>query len=451
MRLFKRNKTWWLDVSINGQRYRISLDTTDKRKARALANQRISEAQQGKLTQSSLNFARLAFGEAADKYLAGRKLELAKSTQIKEQQMLVKLRQFFQAIPINRISVEQVLGYREWRAAQGVGPAIVNMEIGVLRRILKRAKRWHQIADDVKPLREPRTIGRALTPEQKQKLLDTAAQRPEWETAYWAAILTLNTTMRACELKGLIWSDIDFFDRTLTIRKSKTEAGERVIPLTAEAFDVLLQLYRRAERFGFVEQSHYVFAGFKATGQFDGNKLVRMRYGSFDPTQPISSWRTAWRKLTKKAGLPGLRFHDLRHHAITELAESGASEQTIMAIAGHVSRRMLERYSHVRLEAKREALEVLSARKPESYGTNYGTNYVEAEIGSDVSSFLPIKESIGACGFEPQTPTVSMKGFMSFDAFRRTSKSQFPSLFKCFGLPSSIFVYSGLPMSGLND
>jgi hypothetical protein len=50
--------------------------------------------------------------------------------------------------------------------------------------------------------------------------------------------------------------------------------------------------------------------------------------------------------------------HDLPHHAITKLAESPeASEQTIMAIAGHVSREMLEHYSHVRQEAKRRAVE----------------------------------------------------------------------------------------------
>lgn len=79
----------------------------------------------------------------------------------------------------------------------------------------------------------------------------------------------------------------------------------------------------------------------------------------YDPTQPPSrwAWRTAWRKLTKKAGLEGLRPHDRRHHAITKLAESPqASEQTIMSIAGHVSREMLEHYSHVRQEAKRKAV-----------------------------------------------------------------------------------------------
>jgi integrase len=79
-----------------------------------------------------------------------------------------------------------------------------------------------------------------------------------------------------------------------------------------------------------------------------------------DPTRPITSFRTAWRNATKTAGLAGLRFHDLRHTAITKLAESAASEQTIMAIAGHVSRKMLEHYSHVRMDAKRTALDAIA-------------------------------------------------------------------------------------------
>jgi Phage integrase family len=52
-----------------------------------------------------------------------------------------------------------------------------------------------------------------------------------------------------------------------------------------------------------------------------------------------------------RSSTAGLRFHDLRHHAITELAEPQASDQTVMAIAGHVSPRMLAPYSHVRLDA----------------------------------------------------------------------------------------------------
>ncbi len=145
------------------------------------------------------------------------------------------------------------------------------MEVGTLRRILKRAKRWQMIADEIKPLREPSTVGRALTHEEKVRLLKTASQRPEWETAYWAAILTLNTTMRGCELRGLRWLDIDLIEQTLTIPKSKTPAGERVTPQTEEAYQTLLKLRRRAEMFGPVEPSHYVFASFRPRGSFQGN------------------------------------------------------------------------------------------------------------------------------------------------------------------------------------
>jgi integrase len=76
----------------------------------------------------------------------------------------------------------------------------------------------------------------------------------------------------------------------------------------------------------------------------------------------MKGWRTAWRHLTTKAGLKGLRFHNLRHQATTELCEAGLSDMTIMGIAGHVSREMLQHYSHIRMKAKRE--EMLETRQP---------------------------------------------------------------------------------------
>ena len=163
--------------------------------------------------------------------------------------------------------------------------------------------------------------------------------------------------------------------RALTVRKSKTEAGERVIPLNADAWAVILELYRRSQALGGFEPSHFLFPACETA--------------HIDPTRPMKSWRTAWRRLTRaiqcpecgllqnpgetcagceatsrsvKSPFDGFRFHDLRHQAITELAESKASDQTIMSIAGHVSKKMLQHYSHVRLEAKRNALDALSMR-----------------------------------------------------------------------------------------
>jgi hypothetical protein len=81
-----------------------------------------------------------------------------------------------------------------------------------------------------------------------------------------------------------------------------------------------------------------------------------------DPTGPVTTLRTAWTKVRDKAKVVG-RWHDNRHTLVTELSESGAGDEVIMSIAGHVSRAMLSRCSHVRMEAKRRALDEIAARQ----------------------------------------------------------------------------------------
>jgi integrase len=375
MSLTKRGKTWHTHFFVDGQRFRQSLETSDWREAQSKEKKLIAEASEGKLAHSSTTMARQPFGQAADDYVSARKLELATASQAKEKQLLVQLRIYFNLEPLKAITAKRITDYRAWRAEQGVGPATLNAELGILRRVLKRAKLWARVADDIRPLKEPTTIGRALTEEDKRRLLKMAVMQPEWETAYLAAILCLNTTARGCELKSLQWSDVDLFARTLTIRTSKTVAGERVIPLTDVAASALARLRRRAESFGLVEPSHYIFAAFVPKFTFSGKRVIGYNITAFDPTTHVKGWRSAWRTLTKKAGLPGFRFHDLRHCAITQLAEGGTSDSTIMAIAGHVSRRMLERYSHVRMEAKRNAMEALAtSTKTAGYDTSHDTN-----------------------------------------------------------------------------
>ena len=186
--------------------------------------------------------------------------------------------------------------------------------------------------------------------------------------------LALSTTMRACEVKGLRWNDVNFLERTLTVQRSKTEAGRRTIPLNGDAWDAIRELFHRAQTVGGTGPDQYIFPS--------------CENGKIDPNKPQKSWRSAWRSLRKAAGLKHLRFHDLRHHAITELAESGdASEQTIMALAGHVSRQMLEHYSHVRLDAKRRAVEALSRRHK---GSTNVTNHVTRDaVGGFADSVNP--------------------------------------------------------------
>jgi integrase len=134
--------------------------------------------------------------------------------------------------------------------------------------------------------------------------------------------------MRSNEIKTLRWSQVDFIHRTVTVGKSKTDAGSgRMIPLNQDAVTVLGHWSGRAPE---ASPDHFVFPA------CENHKV--------DASRPITSFRTAWRNAKRSAGLRGLRFHDLRHTAITKLAESATSEQTILAISGHVSRRMIEHY-----------------------------------------------------------------------------------------------------------
>jgi integrase len=376
MALKKRGKTWHTHFFVDGQRYRQSLGTTDWREAQSREKTLIAQASQGKLSSSRNDLAKVAFSEAAESYFS-RRLELSESSQKKERQLLVKPREFFRTTRLAKIVTDDIFKFREWRMTAGVGPAVINMEVGVIRRILKRAKRWHLLSADIRPLKEPRSVGRALTYEEKVKLLHIAGQNEEWQRAEAAMSIALGTTMRGCEIKRLQWRDIDFLRQSVVVQTSKTEAGERLIPMNSEIEQIFVRLRERSKTFGGIEPNHYVFPA--------------CEHGNADPSRGQRSFRTAWRNLIRavqcpncrriqkpgqrctdkdcgtdigslKSPLAGLRFHDLRHHAITELAESQVSDQTIMAIAGHVSQRMLARYSHVRSEARRKAVSALPAK-----------------------------------------------------------------------------------------
>jgi integrase len=332
----------------------------------------------------------------------------------------------FGDMQVSRFTTETVLAHVRERKANGIANATINRELDIIRGVLKKAKRWHLFADEIKPLPLRQSVGRALSYEGKLKLLKTAALRPEWQNAACAATLALNTTMRGCEIKQLCWQDIDLMEKALTIRKSKTEAGERVIPLNADAWNTILLLYRRAQGFGEVRPEHYVFPACEAS--------------HFDPTRPQTSWRTAWRNRTRliqcpacgrqqgpsetcgnpqckadikkaKSPLAGLRFHDLRHHAITELAESQASDSTVMAIAGHVSPKMLAHYSHVRLQAKRTALDSLSTKQAERTNSGgevrgYDTSHDTKRGAAETIPPQVFENLVELVGLEPTTSSL---------------------------------------------
>ena len=104
-----------------------------------------------------------------------------------------------------------------------------------------------------------------------------------------------------------------------------------------------------------------------------------------DPTRHVTSLKTVWNNVRTKAKVKG-RWHDNRHTLITELAESGAGDQTIMDIAGHVSKQMLKHYSHIRMEAKRNALETVVQKRATS-ATEENTLQEYPEVPANAQDF----------------------------------------------------------------
>ena len=257
---YKRGKVWWCDFTVNGERFQKSLGTTIWNVAQAEKEPLRDAVKEGKLLPKAQAFGtRRRFPDAAEQYLAERMAHLAPRSILTEKERLKPLKSYFAATPLKNISVDSIQAYIAHRKGAGAANRTVNMELGILRRILKRAKLWYRVSGDIKHLPERRNIGRALSHVEKVKLIKTAASRPEWENARLAMMLALNTTMRACEIKGLRWRDINFMDRTLTIHRSKTEAGERLLPLNDDAWTTILDLRERAKAIGGTEQEHYIF------------------------------------------------------------------------------------------------------------------------------------------------------------------------------------------------
>jgi integrase len=353
--LHKRRGIWHYELKICGRWRELSTGTTNYQEAKQARKKAEQDQDAGRLPN---DFAKWPFSKAADHWLESRESRVAEKTYKTERELLNTLMKTFGDRKLAEITAGDIQFYQATRI-QTVSPKTVNLECSVLRM----ARLWARMSEDYKPFPKCKSgPGRALSPEEEQRLFDVASSRPRWEAAYYAALLAANTTARKCEVRGLRLSDVNLLNKTISVRRSttKTDAGTRTIPLNETASRAVARLLGRASMLGASEPDHYLFPAFR----FKHTRDASAAGAGFDPTRPMQTWRTAWRKLTRAAGLAGFRFHDLRHHCITRLAEAGTPEQTLMAIAGHISREMLEHYSHIRMQAKRTAVAALDIPNP---------------------------------------------------------------------------------------
>jgi integrase len=246
------------------------------------------------------------------------------------------------------LTEDRIKAYIAARKLEKASNRTINMELSVLARAV--GSKFQILWPRLKHLEENHDVGRALEPAEERAILETAAKNSS--PLIYPFLYTLAWTgMRSDEVRLLRWSQVNFESAEIVVGKAKTEAGRgRRIPMSANLKAVLSQhnaWYTR--RFDATHRDFYVFPRSN-------------RRAPTDPTLPVGSLKKAWESVRKAAGVK-CRLHDLRHSFCTKLAEAGVPESTMLDIMGHVSTAMLRRYSHIRAQARRDAIDALESRE----------------------------------------------------------------------------------------
>lgn len=358
MSLYKRGGVWWMEFVVRGVRVRESTYTSNKE----LAIQ--AERKRRRRMEASVHGIRevsrpTKFSAGAAKWIEENEARWSKSYLAIHRFNLKHLGSAFHPKLLGEISARDIAIYQAKRQKQGASNRTINMEISTLRLMLKRYKLWRAIEEDVHMLPEDEEIGRALGQEEATRLLEACSQSSQ-PSLYPAVVIYCNTGLRSAELRCALWKQVDFAQAEFQVGKAKTKGGQgRVIPLNASA---MAAFSAWKARWPDAKPNDYIFPSeklvFKGKGAATTGVMTPIE---LDLSKPLGSWKTAWRTAKSRAKVE-CRLHDLRHHFLTALSETQTSDSTILAIAGHLSRAMLERYSHVRSTAKRDAVTAIEIR-----------------------------------------------------------------------------------------
>jgi integrase len=179
-------------------------------------------------------------------------------------------------------------------------------------------------------------------------------------------LLVSSTGLRYREIKTLRLRDLDLDGVcptiTLARKNTKNNPSARTVPLNAYAVLAASELVKRAKLLGANSPDHFLLPAnlsrhTKRTDPLNG-------CNGYDPTRHQETWSSAWESLKKAAGLPNLRFHDLRHTFISHAREAGVEIETVMTIVGHISPKMTRYYTHLGSDFKKHAAAKVQQQNP---------------------------------------------------------------------------------------
>jgi integrase len=244
------------------------------------------------------------------------------------------LRHALGTLSIAQLTSASIASYRDLRLTQ-VSPSTVRRELGLLLHALRLAKtEWGIPVPELGPITKPpenKQRERRLT-EEELKALHEALRQCRNKLVRPAFLFALATGMRRGEVLSLHWSNVDLEAATAFLPITKN-GHARSVPLSPQALSVLHQL----------------------EGSQEDQRVFPLS---------ANSLRLAWGRVRCRAKVEDLRFHDLRHEAISRFFEQGLSVPEVSLISGHRDPRMLFRYTHLRATDVAKKLHQVNSAEP---------------------------------------------------------------------------------------
>ena len=326
--LYKRSKTYWIDITVGGKRFRKSAGTSDRVKAKELHK---------KIEDEAFNVAKLGkkprhtFEEAALRWLREKGHKKSIHSDAERIQFWRKHCQGMMLEDITRDFVSDKMGEFQTRHNKTASNATKNRYTQMIGAILRKAHRewgWLDNAPALLMLPENNKRVAYFTPEQARALMAVVPEDQKAPIAF--AFLT---GLRKSNVYGLRWDQVDLKRSVAWVYADEAKAGKHItVPLNTDAKALLAGLRQAAP-----EEQTYVFQG----------------------VSPILT--KAWRRYLKEASLPTtLRFHDIRHSFASWHIMAGTDKKTLQELAGWASPAMLERYVHLSNAHLADASERLS-------------------------------------------------------------------------------------------
>lgn len=287
---------------------------------------------------------RILLKDAMDRYLREVSSTKRKTTSYAEGHKAKALKEKLGSYSLAAITPDLVAGYRDARLNEDKASNTVRLELSLLSHLFTIAiKEWrlglfyNPVANIRKPTPPPGR-DRRLSADEEQKLFK-ACDKHSNPMLGWIARIALYTGMRAGEIKTLTHKQVNMDNRTILLTETKN-GSVRTVPLTRAATEVFRTALNNPIR------------------PIDTDLIFWGEPGRDGKRRPYE-FRPAWTRTVKNAGIEGLRFHDLRHEAVSRLVEAGLGDQEVAAISGHKSMQMLKRYTHLRAEDLVERLDKL--------------------------------------------------------------------------------------------